>query len=811
MGPLQREQVDRFVQDLKSLRLAAGSPTLNLLVELSRGTDAPLARSTVSDKLNAKSPPDWDFVAAFVQACGAASVSSGRALPPEMTDLVGWRARHLNFVRLLAAVGSDDRTAAFANSEISKHPQGNSSLAPQVGVARPTPKQLPAANPYFTGRDEELSLLDELAELVSSEGGMVVISAIEGTAGIGKTGLAVQWAHRVADRFPGGQLYIDLRGFDPSGHPPVTAGEAVRAFLDAFEIDRKSIPDGYDAQVALYRSLVAPRSMLIVLDNAKNASHVEPLLPGSAGCFVICTSRNHLTRLIARDGARPLTLDVLKPGEARQLLEARIGASRVAASRDAANEIVNLCARLPLALAVVTARAAAHPHFGLDAIAAELRATQGSLDGFESDDSATDVRVALSWSYDGLSVDAARLFRMAGLQPGPDIGINALASLVGTSGIYARRWSRAVSNAHLFEEPAPLRYSFHDLLRTYALELGQQLDSDDERRAAAVRLLDYYLHSAHDGSAQLFPLVGAIVLETAAPQVRPEKFTSYESAWSWFEAENRTLRDAVSFAIEFGSHRHAWQIAWALQDYYRRSGHWHDWLATQTAALAASRAARDRYGQAHSHHGLGRANTWLRRFRDAESHLRSAIRLFKRLGDVAAEAHAELDLGQTFSLSDRAAEALPHAERGLELALLVGDRRIQAKAMNNRGWYHGQLGDGENAKQSCLDGLAIFEELGDLRGQSNTLDSVGYAYHLLGDHANANEYYMRCLPLRRELGDSHGEAATHEHIGDALFALGRPTEALDSWASALEIFNRLEHPDSKHVAVKIAAAANGGV
>ena len=294
------------------------------------------------------------------------------------------------------------------------------------------PRQLPTATAGFAGRETELDALTEMLEESIGVGGTVVISAVDGTAGIGKTAVAVYWAHRVADRFPDGQLYVNLRGFDPAG-PPMAPGEAVRGFLDAFEIPSERFPVSLAEQAALYRSLLAGRRVLVVLDNARDSDQVRPLLPGSAGCMVLLTSRNRLTGLITVEGARPLTLDLLSAAEARQLLTGRLGPERIAAEPRAVEEITSLCAQLPLALSIVAARAATHPTFSMATLAEELRDSLGGLEAFTDGDLAMDLRGVFSWSYQRLSILAARLFRLLGLHAGPAIDAHAAASLAAAS------------------------------------------------------------------------------------------------------------------------------------------------------------------------------------------------------------------------------------------------------------------------------------------------------------------------------------------------------------------------------------------
>jgi len=331
-----------------------------------------------------------------------------------------------------------------------ENPAGQSPTLPLT-----VPRQLPGAIASFAGRTGELEELTAILDRDMAAGGTVVISAIDGTAGIGKTAVALHWAHRVADRFPDGQLYVNLRGFDPAGSPMEPA-EAVRGFLDAFEVPTERIPINLEAQAALYRSLVSGRRLLVVLDNARDVGQVRPLLPGSPGCVVVITSRNHLTSLITVEGARPLTLDLLPIEEAAELLARRLGSGRLAAEQQAVEEIIALCAQLPLALSIVAARAAAHPGFPLAALAAELRDARGGLDGFTSGDLTTDLRAVFSWSYQRLGTPAARLFRLLALHPGPDIAIPAAASLAALPAYEVRNLLAELSRSHLLEEHIPM-------------------------------------------------------------------------------------------------------------------------------------------------------------------------------------------------------------------------------------------------------------------------------------------------------------------------------------------------------------------
>jgi hypothetical protein len=453
------------------------------------------------------------------------------------------------------------------------------------------PRQLPAAVPHFTGRAGELAALSRLLEppagASEASGGAVVISAIGGTAGIGKTALAVHWAHRVARRFPDGQLHVNLRGFDPSGSP-VEPGEAVRGFLDALGIAAERIPATPEAQAALLRSLLTDRQMLIVLDNARDAQQVRPLLPGSPGCLVLVTSRNQLTGLAVAEGARLLMLDVLPDTEARELLARRLGARRASAEPGAVAELAGLCARLPLALSVVAARAGARPGFSLAALAAELRDARGRLDVLDTGEAATSVRAVFSWSYASLSARAARMFRLLGLHPGPDLTVPAAASLAGVPVQQARDTLAELTGAHLLAEHLPGRLACHDLLRVYAAERAHADESEAERHSAVGRMLDHYLYTAYAASIALYPARDPIALCARQPAAEPEHIDGNDDALAWLVAEHRVLVMVIAQAARDGFDAYAQALPETLATFLDRHGHWHDCITSQRIALAAA-------------------------------------------------------------------------------------------------------------------------------------------------------------------------------------------------------------------------------
>ena len=440
------------------------------------------------------------------------------------------------------------------------------SPASRLRALAPVPAQLPGDVAHFTGRVEQLNTLTELS---ARAGGTAAVTAIAGSAGIGKTALAMHWAHRHADSFPDGQLYVNLRGFDPAG-TPVPAEAAIHGFLDALGVEPAQIPPGLEERAGLYRSLLAGRRMLVVLDNARDADQVRPLLPGSAGCLVLVTSRDQLSGLIAVHGAQSLTLDLLTPEEARDLLTHRLGAARVAMQSEVVGELVELCARLPLALNITAARAAMRPGFPLAVFAAELRETRDRLAVLDAGDPATNVRAAFSWSYQTLSPAAARMFRLLGVHPGPDITVPAAASLTALDRDQARTALNELTTAHLLTEHAPGRYAFHDLLRAYATEQSRTHDTHEQRSQALHRALDHYVHTVRRADRLLNSPGDQAPFAVPEPGVTPETPTDGQQAWNWFTAEHQVLLAAIAQAAAHGLDTRIHQLAETLPIFYRR-------------------------------------------------------------------------------------------------------------------------------------------------------------------------------------------------------------------------------------------------
>ena len=658
------------------------------------------------------------------------------------------------------------------------------------------PRQLPAAVAHFTGRDGELSMLSGSLARLGRADGTVVISAIGGTPGVGKTALAVHWAHQVAELFPDGQLYVNLRGFGPSG-PPMTAGEAVCGFLESLGISRDRIPAGTDAQAGLYRSMLAGLRMLVVLDNAADEVQVRPLLPGSAGCLAVVTSRRPLPGLAAAEGALQVCLDLMSEREAGELLAARLGAGRVAAEPGAVSELAALCARLPLALAVAAVRAAASPGLALTSLTEQLRDMRGRLDALDAEDPGSSVRAVFSWSYQNLSGPAAQMFRLLGTHPGPDISLPAAASLAGVPCTEARRILAELTGTHLLTQDARGRFAFHDLLRAYAMEEAQGQEHQAEQLEATHRMLDHYLRTAWSASLLLCPgRDPAFVLGGARPGTEPERIADDGQALAWFEAEHQVLLAVITQAAAAGFDAHAWQLPWALADYLSRRGHWQDQTSTQRTALAAARRLGDPAAQARAHHGLGCAQSVSSAGRAGHAHLAQALRLYRELGDQLGQSSIHLSYAMAFDFQRRPEKALEHARQVLTLARATGHAVEEANALSTIGWLYAELGDYPRALAHCRPGLDACRDLGDRNGEAATWDSLGYVQHHLGNYDQAATCYEHALKLSRDLGNRLNQAIILDHFGDAREAAGDTRGAGDSWRQSLAILDDLHHPDA---------------
>jgi tetratricopeptide (TPR) repeat protein len=719
-----------------------------------------------------------------------------------------------------------------------------------AGGKRVVPRLLPAAVPGFAGRRDQLTAL---SEVLNHPGGTAVITAIGGTAGVGKTALALQWAHQAAQEFPDGQLYVNLRGFDPSGIATRPA-DAVRVLLDALEIRADQLPHTDEAQLGLYRSLLAGKRMLVLLDNARDTAQVRPLLPGAPTCRVIVTSRSQLTGLAAIEAARPLMLDVLTGAEARELLEQRLGAARLAADPGAAERIIGACARLPLALSVIAARAAMQPDLSLAEIAADL-AGSPSLDAFaDGDDPAADLRAAFSWSLRQLDPAAARFFRLAGLHPGPDFDRYAMAALAGEPAGQAGRLLDALTRACLIQHAGPARYGMHDLLRGYARELADATDGGLEQRAALTRLFDYYLHAAGTAMDMAFPAERG-----RRPDVPPPPgpgpvpaFASAADALAWLDAERANLVPVIAHAADHGWPAHATRLADTLFRYLDIGRHYQEATAVHGSACQAARQAGDLPAEATALKHLGAVGLRQRRYQEAADYYQQALAVSRTTADPALHALALDGLGFVEFLQGRWQEAVGHLEQALALNRRAGDRIGEAHSLASLGFIELRQGRYQQATDYLWQSHGLFDELGDQTGVAHALGILGevelrqgrYAdadAHLqqalalcreIGDRSNAADllaalgvtglrrgsyadaagYLRQALALSRDTGDVATQAAVLNGLGEVLLATGRPAEARGQHAAALraatEVGEKYEQARA-HDGLASACEANG--
>jgi DNA-binding SARP family transcriptional activator/tetratricopeptide (TPR) repeat protein len=659
----------------------------------------------------------------------------------------------------------------------------------------PVPRQLPAPPPVFSGRSAELAALDEALAPLRPAGRPVAISAVGGSGGIGKTALALHWAYRNLEHFPDGQLYANLRGFDGGigdAAEPLPAEAVVRSFLDGLGVEVEAIPHGLDAQAALYRSLVAGKRMLVLLDNARDTDQVVPLLPGSPSCTVLLTSRRQLGGLVAVHGARPITLDVLPEPDARTLLAGHLGRERLDAEPDAVAAVLKACAGLPLALSIVAARAGTRPGFPLSAVAAELQ-DEGRLDALDAGDPRADLRSVFSWSYRTLRPEAARLFRLLGLHPGPDIGLPAAASLAGVGVREVRALLAELVRASLLTEHRPGRFTLHDLLREYAAERSGADDTDAERHAAVRRALDHYLHTGIAASSIITPTRKRIDVAPPADGVSPEAPADLSRARAWFATERPVVLTAIRLAAQLGFDTHCWQLEWTIGEFLDRHAHWHDYADACATALAAAQRLGSPAVEAIVLRAFARACTRLGAFSDAYAHLERALELYRQLGDRAGQAAVHIGFGRLLEPHGRHTEALTHAEQALELARADGDRVGEAYALNGVGWCHAQLG---NYAETLTHATAALRVAGGIEGcpTAGMWHTLGYAHLRLGKRAEAIECLRRSVAASRATPDVNVEALALSRLGDAHRAAGDLDAARASWQEALAIHRARGRP-----------------
>lgn len=676
--------------------------------------------------------------------------------------------------RLASELGADPgpRLRALHRQILAADP----GLTPEPVPAADVPRQLPAPPRSFTGRLAELEQLDRA---VGQGHGSVLISAIGGTGGIGKTWLALTWAHQHVHRFPDGQLFVDLRGFSPDS-APMNPAVAVRGFLDALGVEPVRLPLDLHAQTAMFRSLVSHKRMLIVLDNAADTGQVTPLLPGGTTCTVLVTSRTRLAGLITAHEAHHLRLDVLTEAESHALLTNRLGAARTEAEPDAVAEILRLCGGFPLALSIVAGRAHTEQDRPLAALAANLR--DAGLHAFDDDEPAAALPTVLSWSRQALSPVQARAFALLAAAPGPDIGSHAAADLLGLPHTEAAAALRGLEHASLLTFDARGRYRMHDLIRRYAAA-----HPDPDQQAAVHRVLDFYLHSSYTAERLLDPHRPSITL-SPPPGCRPHTPADANEALAWFGAEHTNLLAAQALAVEQGLHNHVWQLAWTLYTFHLWQGHLHANVEVWRTALAAADHLDDASTRVLVHRLLGDTAIYAGMHDEAMTNLNLALRLAETTGDLTGQALVHDALTRAWGRQDQNRRALDHATQALHFYRRLDVPTWEAGALNLVGWYEAEVGDHPSALTHCREALTLARRHHDHDLEAATLDSLGYIAHHMGDHEQALEHYEQALKMYRDAGDVYYEAGTLDHLGETYAALGEPDAASSCWRQALELY-----------------------
>ncbi|MGW4384201.1 helix-turn-helix domain-containing protein [Kitasatospora sp. NPDC004531] len=665
-----------------------------------------------------------------------------------------------------------------------------------VATPVPVPVQLPPAPGVFAGRGAALAELDSALSAARArwgEGGPRVW-VIDGMGGVGKTALAVRWAHRVRDRFPDGVLFSDLAGHGSSGSPR-EPGEVLDSFLRALGTDPGTIPPGVADRSALLRTVLAERRVLLVLDNAAAPAQVRPLLPGAPGCVVLVTSRTRMAGLVVRDGARRVTLAPLPQDRAVELLRRTLGAQRVAAEPAAADELVRLCGRLPLALLVAAERAAGRPGLPLARVNEELRSSGNRLRVLAAaDDGDSALRVVFSWSYRALAPEPARAFRLLSLHPGAALTGDTAAALLGTTAGNARELLDLLADVHLLEPDTPERFRFHSLLQVYAQELAQTQDSPRDRAAALDRLFDWYRQGA-DAAGRLLEPGGRPVAGASLPGVRPPVFDSVAQAVAWCEAHLADLLSVIRYAARAGRPPAAWQLPFALWSFFHLRHYRAQWLNAARIAVAAAADSAQPRALTVSLVLLGTAQLHAGRPVEAEIHLRRALeRCAAGEADPESECAARNNLAELLLRQDRAVEALELLEPALALGRAIGYRWVERVTLTNLGEASLRVGRTAEAEQLLLEALSLRAGSADGRTEGLALLHLGTVHRVLGRLPQAVGCLRRSLELHLAAGNRWAQGRTLEQLGHAFAELERPGDAAVLWQQAREVMAETGDP-----------------
>ncbi len=662
-------------------------------------------------------------------------------------------------------------------------------LGPEPSVrTRPAPREagrndLPGDIADFAGRRDEVDqLLAARTSVLATAPTAVVIEAIDGMAGVGKTALAVHAAHRLAEHYPDGCLFIDLHGHT-SKKRAVTPISALDTLLRALGVPPRDIPDEPEATAALWRAELATRSVLVVLDNAADAAQVRPLLPGTARSLVLITARR---RLLDLEGAQLLSLDVLPEADAIALFTGIVGASRSAAEAETIRDVVGHCGRLPLAIRIAAARLRARPAWTVHHLADRLGKARAPLTELAAGDRS--VAAAFAVSYDHLAAASSRMFRLLGLHRGPDLDAATAAAIAGVDRPEAERLLEGLVDEHLLEQPVAGRYRFHDLIRQHAHAVALTEESDAARQAALHRVVGFFLHTAYRATRLLDQQHPSIDVGMAPPECLPLVLTGEAETMAWFDANHQNVLTARAIAEEQGWHTAVWQLAWTLDNYHYRRGHLHDNITSWRAGLAAAERLGDTAVQARAHRRLGLVYAPLGQATEALYHLRRSLALSMRVGDVLGEAGAHFVLALAWTQQHDDRRALHHAINAKDLYRRLESPKWEVRSLSMIGACHTRLGHYEDARCHCEAALDLSRRQKDVFGEADSLESLGAIAHATGQHAEALDHYGQALAYWHDLDNTYRQAGVLAAVGDTHNALGGNAEARSAWKEAIELY-----------------------
>ncbi|MEH0420214.1 ATP-binding protein [Streptomyces sp. B21-083] len=706
----------------------------------------------------------------------------------------------------------------------------------QVPLPAPVivPHQLRSSVRHFVNRSEERARLSSLVADRHDDPHAVRVAAITGTAGVGKTSLALRWAHSIRSHFPGGELYANLRGYTAGS--PATPQEILGRFLEDLGVSATHVPAEPERRETMFRSLLAERRMLLVLDNAADSSQVRPLLPATSGCLVVVTSRDDLSGLVRQEGALRLDITTFQTTDAVELLRAATADYRTSDHRGDLATLARLCAGLPLALCIAAERAAGWPSMPLGELIDDLRdeSARWSVLTAEAEEGSDAMRSVFEWSYQALSDPAARLFRRLGLHPGNEFGLTAAASLAGSDPAHVRGLLDTLVRAHLLERRPAGRYEFHDLLRAYAAEQVRREESETERTEILRRCLGWYLHTAYAAQCTMAPFDRYDLDDRIPAPATALRFENYQSAFDWYRAESTNLVTATRAAADAGFPEIAWRLAVVLRAVYMHQNAFDDWEATARIGVEAAARAGEQHGEAEALESLGKAAFQALRLDEAEEHHRASLALRRRIGDRRGMAVSANALGLLGLRRRRLDEARAHLTDGAEIFRELGDRRWTALVRSNLAETLCDLGRGEEAWTLIEQVLADFRELGDRACEGNALCLLSWAQRTSGEaeaaarsiraalsiaddennqvwqghwlaesarveraRGNPEEslrLFQKSAAIQQKLGDASREATALDGAGEAFQSLARFEEAAELHRRAADTYRQLDSP-----------------